>query len=81
MVPLCSALVKSHLGCWASQYTRNMAILERVQQGALKMVRGLECLICEERLRELGVLSLENRRLGGIYIHVHKYLKGGCKAD
>lgn len=53
--------------------TGEAGVYERVQQRAVKVMKGLEHLSCGERMRALGLLSLERRGLRGDLISVYPY--------
>ena len=60
----------------AATVPENIDKLERVQRRATRRVEGLESMTYRERLRELGMCSLEQRKARGDMIAVFNYVKG-----
>jgi len=67
IVHLYSALVRPPDGvlcpCTGLHHEKDEELLEMVERRVIRMIRGLEHLSNEERLRELEFLILEKRRL------------------
>ena len=64
-----SALVRSHLEyfvqLWSSQHRNDMDLLKQIQRRASKMIKRMEHVFCEERLRQLGLFNLVKSSLQG----------------
>ena len=59
----------------------DIEILEKVQRRAVNLISGLKGVSYEEKLKELGILSLEKRRKRFDLIQTYKILSGIDQVD
>ena len=85
IMQLYKSLVRPHLEycvqAWCPYLTQDIEMLKKVQYRATKMVYGLSDLTYEQRLRRLGITTLETRRLRGDLIEAFRIIKGFDKVD
>ena len=61
---------------WGSHYKEDIEAIEKIQRRATKMVPRLKNMSCEERLRQLKIPSLAQRRRRGDMIFTYKLITG-----
>ena len=72
IIPLYTALVEPHLGycvqAWNPHYVKHIMKLENVQRRAVSMIKDLRGIGYKEKLKKLGLFSLERRRIRGKHV-------------
>ena len=66
---------------WSPHLIKDKDCLEQIQRRATTLVKGLKKLTYEDRLKQLGIYSLEKRRLRGDLIEVYKILNEKERVD
>ena len=73
-------LVRSHMEyavqAWSPQYRKDIEVLEKVQRRATKLIPEIKDKPYEERLKIIGLTTLEDRRIRGDLIEVFKIMHG-----
>jgi len=66
---------------WSPWLRKDIEVLEKVQERAVKMIGGLKGHTYEDRLREVGLQSLEDRRSDADLVMVYKVLTGKVRVN
>ena len=78
IVPLYCSLIRPHLEyciqVWRPYYIKDITKIEKVQKRAISMIEGLNGLSYHAKLKEVGLDTLENRRIRNDMVEVYKQL-------
>ena len=66
---------------WRPWLKKDVEILEKVQERAVRMIGGLQGQTYQKKLTELGLQSVEERMLEADLLMAYKVLHGMCKVD
>src|SRR5579864_8235140 len=85
IVKLYKSLVRPRLEyciqAWSPHLRKDIDMMERVQRRATRLIEGFKDVSYDDRLEQMGLISLEKRRVRGDLIQVFKLLKGYIKID
>ena len=77
---LYTGLVRPHLeyaiSMWNPSTRTNINLIEKVQRRATKLVKSIKKETYEDRLKSLGLMNLEDRRMRGDLIQMYKIVNG-----
>jgi len=80
IIPLYKCLVRPHLEyccpIWNPHYIKDIKLVEGVQRRATKLVWGMDNLHYEERLKRLGLMQLDTRRVRSDLLETFKITNG-----